>query len=190
MNVNVYGAPAWLAGEAWTRLGDAAMNDKELARRVRQAFSAGDSLVFFPLPLEATVNATQKQLDHVMRRTRASCTYAVAAMRQRGFGRLVLVAPSFPILAPEFAAGWQFSSWLVGLARGLALEAAAQGVTVNAVLVAPPAVEAADWSAGDFVWREDVEHAVWLFLDCDAGYLTGQVMHLCAGRSMVSIFSH
>lgn len=148
-----------------------------------QTFGADgtQTLVHFPVlfdPAGPVEPLAEAQMSEAIERTRALCTRTVADMRARGFGRVVLVAPSYPVLFPEVAAGWQFCGWLSGLTRGLALESAAQGVTVNAVLLGTTAAE------------EELRHAVGLFLERDAGYLTGQVMHLCGGKSMVSVFSH
>jgi len=188
MRVRTHCSPAWLAAP-WTAVGDASQSPSELATAVNNAFDqdGADVFVYFPVPLEGTAGEPPRDWDLVatIERTRGACAQAVRCMRARQFGRLMFVAPSLPTLAPEWPPGWEFASWLAGLTRGLALELAAHGVTVNTVLVGMD---------GGLPWSPDaadeLRHAIQLFIDRDANYLTGQVMHVCGGRSMVSIFSH
>jgi NAD(P)-dependent dehydrogenase (short-subunit alcohol dehydrogenase family) len=59
---------------------------------------------------------------------------ALAAMRQRGFGRIVFIASTAGLKGYAYVAAYVAAKHgVVGLARALALETAAHGITVNAI---------------------------------------------------------
>jgi NAD(P)-dependent dehydrogenase (short-subunit alcohol dehydrogenase family) len=89
---------------------------------------------------------------------------------------------------------------LVGLTHSLAVEAGADGVTVNTIAPGPVASELFDnghppGSAqrqrvidGILVGRvgtpEDIAHAAGFLLDRRSGYITGQLLFVCGGTSV------
>jgi NAD(P)-dependent dehydrogenase (short-subunit alcohol dehydrogenase family) len=133
---------------------------------------------------------------------------ALAAMRARGFGRIVFIASTaglkgYPYVAPYVAA----KHGVIGLMRALAVETAAAGITVNAVcpgfaetgmlaasvdrIAATTRRSAAETRAtlaagnpqGRFITPEEVADAVlWLCGDT-AGSVTGQAISVSGGET-------
>lgn len=128
---------------------------------------------------------TQKALD-VVRRHQTD----LAGSRH---GRVVLVGSrdwlGWPGRAEEAAA----TAALVGLTRSLALELGPHGITVN--LVCPPGpssgVDEDPWAEPPApltgpVEDSDVAFAIAFMADERSGYVTGQVLHISGGLSVLS----
>ena len=133
---------------------------------------------------------------------------ALAAMRERGWGRIVFIASTaglkgYAYVAPYVAA----KHGVVGLARALALETAKTGITVNAVcpgfaetpmlaravdrIVAATERTGADTRAalevnnpqGRFIKPDEVADAVMWLCAGDSGAITGQAISVSGGET-------
>jgi NAD(P)-dependent dehydrogenase (short-subunit alcohol dehydrogenase family) len=128
---------------------------------------------------------------------------ALPGMKQRQFGRIVLIASRAALGAATRTAYSATKSGMFGMARTWALETAAYGITVN--LVAPGPIETdmfhevipkgspkADQLAraipvGRIGRPDDVARAVMFFSSRDADFVTGQALYVCGGASIGSI---
>jgi len=128
---------------------------------------------------------------------------ALPGMKQRRFGRIVLIASRAALGAATRTAYSATKSGMFGMARTWALETAAHGITVN--LVAPGPIETdmfheiipqgspkADQLArsipvGRVGRPDDVARAVMFFSSRDADFVTGQALYVCGGASIGSI---
>jgi 3-oxoacyl-[acyl-carrier protein] reductase len=124
-------------------------------------------------------------------------------MKQRQFGRIVLIASRAALGAATRTAYSATKSGMFGMARTWALETAVHGITVN--LVAPGPIETdmfhevipqgspkADQLArsipvGRIGRPDDVARAVMFFSSRDADFVTGQALYVCGGASIGSI---
>ena len=128
-----------------------------------------------------------------------ACRAVLPAMRRRRYGRIVTVASmaartALPQAAHPYSAA---KAAVVGLTRQVALEAAADGVTVNAVapgVVLSPRVERrgpeflAEVARATPMRRagtpEEVAAAICFLAGPDAGYITGATLDVNGGRFM------
>ena len=119
------------------------------------------------------------------------------AMRTAKFGRIINIASRAALGKEERTAYAASKAGLLGMTRTGALERASFGITVNAIGPGPIATEL--FTSGNHpdhpktkkiianipVQRmgepEDVAHAVALFMDDRAGFITGQVLYVCGG---------
>jgi 3-oxoacyl-[acyl-carrier protein] reductase len=128
----------------------------------------------------------------------------LATMKQRRFGRIVLVSSRALLGLANRTAYAATKAGMVGLARTWALELGAHGITAN--VVAPGPIESTamfhDIIPADSpklprivdavpVKRlgrpADVARAVMFFASPDAGFVTGQTLFVCGGTSIGSI---
>jgi len=125
------------------------------------------------------------------------------AMRQRRFGRVVLISSRAALGAVTRSAYSATKAGLLGLARTWALELGADGITVN--VVAPGPVRTAMFhdvfAAGSERERQlaaslpvrrlgepaDVARAVAFFADPANSFVTGQTLYVCGGSSIGSL---
>jgi 3-oxoacyl-[acyl-carrier protein] reductase len=128
---------------------------------------------------------------------------ALPGMKQRHFGRIVLIASRAALGAATRTAYSATKSGMFGMARTWALETAAHGITVN--VVAPGPVEtdmfhevipqgspkeeqlARSIPVGRIGRPKDVARAVMFFASRDADFVTGQALYVCGGASIGSI---
>jgi 3-oxoacyl-[acyl-carrier protein] reductase len=124
-------------------------------------------------------------------------------MKQRNFGRIVLIASRAALGAATRTAYSATKSGMFGMARTWALETAPHGITVNLVVPGPietdmfheivpqdsPKVEQLAHSipVGRIGRPNDVARAVMFFAGRDADFITGQALYVCGGASIGSI---
>lgn len=125
------------------------------------------------------------------------------AMRERKFGRILLMSSRAALGAQTRTAYSATKSGMLGLARTWALELAPHGITVNVVAPGPVHTEmfydvipagsereqklAASIPVGRIGEASDVVRAVSFFIHPDAGFVTGQSLYVCGGASIGSI---
>ncbi|MBR1194691.1 SDR family oxidoreductase [Bradyrhizobium sp. AUGA SZCCT0240] len=128
---------------------------------------------------------------------------ALPGMKQRHFGRIVLIASRAALGAATRTAYSATKSGMFGMARTWALETAAHGITVNVVAPGPvetdmfhevipqgsPKVDqlARSIPVGRIGRPNDVARAVMFFASRDADFITGQSLYVCGGASIGSI---
>jgi 3-oxoacyl-[acyl-carrier protein] reductase len=128
---------------------------------------------------------------------------ALPGMKQRHFGRIILIASRAALGAATRTAYSATKSGMFGMARTWALETASHGITVN--VVAPGPVETdmfhevipqgspkADQLArsipvGRIGRPSDVARAVMFFASPEADFITGQSIYVCGGASIGSL---
>jgi NAD(P)-dependent dehydrogenase (short-subunit alcohol dehydrogenase family) len=126
------------------------------------------------------------------------------AMRQAGFGRIVLVSSRAALGLETRSAYAATKAGMIGLARTWALELAPSGITVNVVApgpiagtamfhdVVPAGSERETKLAASIPVRRlgrpaDVARAVLFFAAADSGFITGQTLFVCGGSSVGSV---
>jgi 3-oxoacyl-[acyl-carrier protein] reductase len=156
-------------------------------------------------PLESVTLDDLQSLTHLHLSAPLSLVQAnLPAMKQQGFGRIVLVSTRAILGLANRTAYSATKAGMLGLARTWALELGAYGITVN--VVAPGPIEATtmfheviprdspklpriiDAVPVKRLGRpEDVARAVLFFADPAAGFVTGQTLFVCGGTSIGSI---
>ena len=128
---------------------------------------------------------------------------ALPGMKERHFGRVILIASRAALGAATRTAYSATKSGMFGMARTWALETAPHGITVNLVAPGPietdmfheivpqgsPKVEqlARSIPVGRIGRPSDVARAVMFFAGRDADFITGQALYVCGGASIGSI---
>ena len=129
---------------------------------------------------------------------------ALPGMRERRFGRIVLISSRAALGLPTRTAYSATKAGMVGMARTWALELAPFGITVNVVAPGPiadtemfreviPAGDAREAQLakaipiGRLGAADDVARAVMFFADAQNSFVTGQLLYVCGGASVASV---
>lgn len=128
------------------------------------------------------------------------CAKAVVpGMVEQGFGRIVNISSRAWLGGFGQANYSAAKGGVISLTRTLAIELAKHGITANAIapgaidtpILAPLSEEQrgkimATIPVGRIGKPEDIAHAVLMFADPKASYITGQTLYVCGGRSLSS----
>lgn len=181
--------------------GAAAQAGAELARRHEVGYLVNNAGVNRPGPIEAV---SDDDLEAVWRLNVKAPIALVQAllpgMRERRFGRILNVSSRAVMGKTARIAYVSSKAGVIGLTRSLALEVAADGITVNCIAPGPVATELFDNGhppgsekraaviASVPVKRvgtpEDIAHAAAFFLAPESGFVTGQTLFVCGGLSI------
>jgi 3-oxoacyl-[acyl-carrier protein] reductase len=128
---------------------------------------------------------------------------ALPGMKERRFGRIVLVSSRAALGLATRTAYSATKAGMIGMARTWALELGPHGITVNVVApgpiktdmfhaVIPAGSEKEGAVAASIPVRrvglpEDVSRAVMFFCAPEAGFVTGQTLYVCGGASIGSV---
>lgn len=128
---------------------------------------------------------------------------ALPAMRQRRFGRVVLLSSRAALGLATRTAYSATKAGMLGMARTWALELAPEGITVNVVAPGPirtdmfheviPAGSEKERAVANAIPVKrvgevgDVARAVAFFADPANSFVTGQVLYVCGGSSVGSL---
>jgi NAD(P)-dependent dehydrogenase (short-subunit alcohol dehydrogenase family) len=128
---------------------------------------------------------------------------ALPAMKQRRFGRVVLLSSRAALGLATRTAYSATKAGMLGMARTWALELAPDGITVNVVAPGPIRTDmfydvvekdseqerrlAASIPVRRLGVAEDVARAVAFFVDPRNSFVTGQVLYVCGGTSVGSL---
>jgi 3-oxoacyl-[acyl-carrier protein] reductase len=128
----------------------------------------------------------------------------VPGMRERGFGRIILMSSRAALGLPTRTAYAATKAGMIGMARTWALELAPYGITVNVIAPGPIAdtemfrevipqgdereqTLAKAIPAGRLGRSDDVARAVMFFADPQNSFVTGQILFVCGGSSIASL---
>jgi NAD(P)-dependent dehydrogenase (short-subunit alcohol dehydrogenase family) len=157
--------------------------------------------IVWPQPLEQTSIENLETSITINLRSALLCTQAVLpAMRARRFGRIVNTS-SRTLMGKELRTTYGITKGgLLGMTRSWSRELARDGITVNAI--GPGPVNTELFRKGNppddprtqallrtvpmrrFGEPHEVAHAVAMFLDERASFITGQILYVCGGQTV------
>ncbi len=128
------------------------------------------------------------------------CTKAVHGhMVKKGFGRIINIASRAWLGGPGQTPYSSAKAGVIGFTRSIALELGRFGITSNCI--APGLIHTPMWDkleektkhyllskqpTGRLGDTDDITNAVSFFASEDSGFITGQVLYVCGGRSLFS----
>lgn len=196
-------------GEALAILADVSDGTavKELVSRAHEAFGGPDIAVsnVSVRPYQSFLEISEEDWDHVIRTNLYSCfhmaRHSLPHMIEKGKGRLIHISGMDGVFGnvTHRAHNVTAKAGMHGLAMSIAREFGGQGITANTIAPGPIETER-DWSQYVHQEREMVKASVplqryghvreiasaCLYLASDAGgYVSGHVMHVNGGHSMV-----
>lgn len=141
----------------------------------------------------------QAVIDVNLTATFRICRAALKAMMRRRYGRIINISSIVGIMGNMGQVNYCASkAGLIGMSKALALEGGARGITVNCV--APGFIETpmthdlpeavrdkmlSNIPAGAYGKPEDVAASVAFLASTNAGYITGQTLHVNGGLLMI-----
>lgn len=173
----------------------------DVARRLPVRYLVNNAGVNRPGLIEAV---SDEDIDQVMAVTLGATIVLVQAflpaMREACYGRIVNISSRAVLGKTGRSVYSAAKAGLVGLSRTLAVEAGADGITVNVIAPGPVASELFDRGHppgseqrqrvidGVLVGRMgtpgDVAHAAAFLLERGSGFITGQLLFVCGGTSV------
>lgn len=146
---------------------------------------------------EATLEDFEKMVAVNLRAAFQVMHASIPAMREAKFGRIVNIGSRASLGKHGRAIYGATKAGLLGMTRTIALETAAEGITVN--LIGPGPIETdmirlgypegsneraalvSDVPMGRFGQPEEIAAATAYFLSDEAGFTTGQALYVCGG---------
>ena len=150
---------------------------------------------------EGTLDSWQDSLKHNLTPIISFCLQVIPEMRKSHYGRIVNVGSIDYLGTPNQSNYCTSKSAVFGLTRSFALELAKDGITVNQILKGDLksqesglSAEAEDKLAASLpVQRlgipEDIAYSVAYLASGSSGYVTGQNLIVCGGKSIYSSMS-
>ena len=150
---------------------------------------------------ESTIEVWERSLKDNITPLVSFCLAVIPVMRKRNYGRIVNIGSLDYLGTPNQSNYCASKSAIFGLTRSFALELARDGITVNQILKGdikttdqPLSAEAEEQGAARLpVQRlgkpEDIAYAAAYFASDASGYVTGQNLIVCGGKSIYSSMS-
>lgn len=125
----------------------------------------------------------------------------IPLMKEKNYGRIIILNDFDYLGMPGSSSYSAIKSGIFGFTRAIALELAANGITVNSVVkgeIKPKDSELSDeersaaekrMPVGRIGTVEDIAYAVNFFASKNSKYLTGQTLFVCGGKSLYASMS-